>query len=244
MSRRYDRYYDREPVYRRGDEDRERWRDYGRREDERRHWDRAGDEEAERRRIDDMRYGRGSSNIGSEVYGRNYNRDYDREYDRDFNRDYGRQYGRDISQDWGRSREFGRQGQWMEREGRSDLASEDIGLESRSSDWMHGFGMRPRGTMRPMEGPFAGRGPRNYARTDDRIREDIIERLTEHPLIDAYDIEVSVQNGEVTLSGNVDNRQMKRMAEDTAEDVWGVKDVHNSIRVKTWQEREKGQQAA
>ncbi len=34
-------------------------------------------------------------------------------------------------------------------------------------------------------GMFAGRGPRNYQRSDDRIREDVNERLTADPSIDA-----------------------------------------------------------
>src|SRR5262245_50097539 len=79
-------------------------------------------------------------------------------------------------------------------------------------------------------GPHAGRGPRKYKRPDERIREDVIERLTLHPMIDATDIEVAVENGEVTLIGMVENRAMKRWAEDEAECVWGVVDVHNRLR--------------
>ena len=56
------------------------------------------------------------------------------------------------------------------------------------------------------EGQFTGRGPRNYRRSDDRIEEDINERLTHHGMVDATDIEVSVQNGEVTMRGSVDSR--------------------------------------
>lgn len=33
-------------------------------------------------------------------------------------------------------------------------------------------------------GRFMGRGPRNWQRSDERIKEDINERLTEHPDID------------------------------------------------------------
>jgi osmotically-inducible protein OsmY len=80
-------------------------------------------------------------------------------------------------------------------------------------------------------GRFTGRGPRGYQRSDERIREDINERLTEHPEIDASDIEVQVKGGEVTLTGTVDRRQTKRMAEDLCENVSGVKEVHNQLRV-------------
>lgn len=80
-------------------------------------------------------------------------------------------------------------------------------------------------------GMFSGRGPKNYKRSDERIQEDVNERLTRHPDIDASDIEVSVSDGVVTLSGTVDNRRAKHLAEDVAESVSGVKDVNNQIRV-------------
>jgi hypothetical protein len=81
-------------------------------------------------------------------------------------------------------------------------------------------------------GPFCGRGPRNYKRSDSRIEEDVNERLTEHGMLDATDIEVQVENGEVTLRGHVDHRQAKRLAEDIAESVLGVTEVHNLIKVR------------
>lgn len=80
-------------------------------------------------------------------------------------------------------------------------------------------------------GPHAGRGPRNYQRSDDRIREDICDVLCDHGYIDASDIEVTVLNGEVTLIGIVPERSQKRMAEDSAEQVSGVREVHNQLRV-------------
>jgi BON domain-containing protein len=85
-------------------------------------------------------------------------------------------------------------------------------------------------------GQYAGRGPRNYQRSDERIEEDINEWLTDHGDLDATDIEVKVNNGEVTLSGSVDSRWAKRIAEDVAESVSGVKDVNNNLRVtQNWQ---------
>ncbi len=81
-------------------------------------------------------------------------------------------------------------------------------------------------------GRHAGRGPRGYQRGDERIREEVCERLADHPDIDASEMEVAVENGEVTLSGTVEDRWMKRMAEDTADSVSGVRDVHNHLRVQ------------
>jgi hypothetical protein len=84
---------------------------------------------------------------------------------------------------------------------------------------------------RSSEGPHSGRGPKGYQRSDERVREDICDRLTEHGHIDASEIEVTVKNGEVTLNGSVENRQMKHMIEDLVDAVGGVKDVQNHLRV-------------
>ena len=77
-----------------------------------------------------------------------------------------------------------------------------------------------------------GKGPKNWTRSDERIREEVNEALARHPEIDASEIEVRVNAGEVTLTGTVTERRAKRLAEDVAEDVFGVKDVENKIKVK------------
>ena len=82
-------------------------------------------------------------------------------------------------------------------------------------------------------GPFVGQGPKGYQRSDERILEDVCERLTQDGRIDARTIEVSVTHGEVTLRGTVGDRRAKRMAEDVAESVSGVRDVSNELRVST-----------
>jgi hypothetical protein len=81
-------------------------------------------------------------------------------------------------------------------------------------------------------GPFAGRGPRGYQRADERVREDVCDCLTEASDVDASDIEVSVTDGVVTLSGTISDRAAKRRAEDIADSVRGVKDVQNQLRVQ------------
>jgi osmotically-inducible protein OsmY len=80
-------------------------------------------------------------------------------------------------------------------------------------------------------GRHFGKGPKGYQRSDERIREEVSDRMTEHGGIDASELEVQVSNGEVTLTGFVDDRQQKRMAEDLAEQISGVRDVHNQLRV-------------
>ena len=79
---------------------------------------------------------------------------------------------------------------------------------------------------------YRGHGPRGYVRSDERIREDVNDRLTDDPYVDASDIEVAVSGCEVTLSGTVDDRRAKRRAEDVAESVSGVRYVQNNLRVR------------
>ena len=81
-------------------------------------------------------------------------------------------------------------------------------------------------------GPYTGVGPKGYERSDDRILDDVCQRLTQHGMLDASDIQVEVHNGEVTLNGRVEDRRAKRMAEDTAESVTGVWDVHNNLTIE------------
>lgn len=81
------------------------------------------------------------------------------------------------------------------------------------------------------EGPYSGVGPKGYQRSDERILDDVCERLTRHGQIDAHDIQVNVTSGEVTLSGTVNDRHTKRMVEDITENVRGVKDIHNQLHI-------------
>src|SRR3712207_6478486 len=85
---------------------------------------------------------------------------------------------------------------------------------------------------REPQGLHRGRGPKGYKRSDERIHEDVCERLTEDPMIDASNVEVEVKNGEVTLSGTVSSRGLKRRAEDLAELASGVGHVQNNLRVE------------
>jgi hypothetical protein len=78
----------------------------------------------------------------------------------------------------------------------------------------------------------AGKGPRGYRRSDERICDELCERLTEHPQIDASEIEIGVEEGVVSLRGTVPDRQMKHRTEDCAERINGVKDVDNRLRVQ------------
>jgi hypothetical protein len=69
-------------------------------------------------------------------------------------------------------------------------------------------------------------------RSDDRIREDICDRLSDDDEVDASEITVNVKGGEVTLEGSVTDRYSKRRAEDIVESVSGVQDVSNRLRTR------------
>ena len=79
---------------------------------------------------------------------------------------------------------------------------------------------------------YRGRGPANYTRSDERIREDACDRLTEDWRVDASQIEIRVEDGELTLDGTVSSREQKRRAEDCVEDLSGVRHVQNNLRVR------------
>jgi osmotically-inducible protein OsmY len=77
-----------------------------------------------------------------------------------------------------------------------------------------------------------GKGPKGYVRSDERIREDVCDRLSDDDEVDARDITVTVRNAEVILEGSVNDRRSKHRAEDVAESVSGVKDVTNHLRAR------------
>jgi osmotically-inducible protein OsmY len=83
-------------------------------------------------------------------------------------------------------------------------------------------------------GMHAGSGKSvRFRRSDARLLDEICERMTDHPDLDATHIEVAVREAEVTLAGSVEDRRSKRLAEQIAEGVRGIRDVHNHLRVGT-----------
>ena len=80
---------------------------------------------------------------------------------------------------------------------------------------------------------YAGVGPKNYTRSDERIREDLCERICDAWDVDASDIDIQVRDGVATLTGTVRERAMKHRAEDLVGSVNGVKDVENQLRVSS-----------
>jgi osmotically-inducible protein OsmY len=69
-------------------------------------------------------------------------------------------------------------------------------------------------------------------KTDFEIQKDVREELTWEPSINANDINVSVKNGVVTISGTVDSYFKKEKAEKAAKRVEGVTRVFENLDVK------------
>ena len=72
--------------------------------------------------------------------------------------------------------------------------------------------------------------PPRYRRPDERILDDVWHRISLAAL-DPQDVEIEVNGGVVTLSGRVSTRVEKRVIEDIADSVFGVREVHNHLRL-------------
>jgi len=92
------------------------------------------------------------------------------------------------------------------------------------------FAQRSRRLPGVARGPYFGRSPKGYTRSDQRIREDICDQLM-FGHVDPSEVSVVVSGGEVTLEGRVDNRRAKYLVEEIAASVPGVHDVDNRLRV-------------
>ncbi|HYD19932.1 MAG TPA: BON domain-containing protein [Flavipsychrobacter sp.] len=92
------------------------------------------------------------------------------------------------------------------------------------------------------KGLHKGKGPKGYQRSDERILDDVNDRLTDDDSVDAGNIEVSVNGAEVVLAGTVSSKNEKRRAEDIAESVSGVRNVENRLRVSQENEQKKSAQ--
>ena len=162
--------------------------------------------------------------------------------------DYGSRFGSARNYDHGSGqgddRFRGREVQGRGDPGRGRAAGgsgDDRGFFERAGDEMATwFGSEDAGRRRERDASqgdagarhHRGRGPTGYRRSDARITEDINDRLTEDAYIDASEVQVRVENGEVTLDGTVDDRRAKRRAEDNAEAISGVTHVQNNLRAR------------
>jgi osmotically-inducible protein OsmY len=210
------------------------WDDHDRERDERQDPRRSGPRDEQRERYyagdwDQERFHRAPENRRDESYGWARERDYpnDRDYgrsdlrDRQFQSAYGAGSGNQYWHPGGR--EYGPRGY-----AHQSWRPEDRWENRSSQTTLRGIGQS--GDENRSRGGFFGKGPRGYVRSDERIREDVCELLSFNDELDATDISVTVAKGEVTLEGTVPDRHSKRLADDIADSVNGVTDVHNRLR--------------
>ena len=216
-------------------------------DDQRRGWRQGSDYYGNR----DERYGRGGQDYsGQRGYG---DRDYGGEPWRGGEswrgeqwRDEGQSYGADYDRsrgtfgsNYGSSSDYGVGNEGSRGEFGSGGYGRDMDYGRRGAFGYGGYGgmggAETGSSAHGAEEQFRGRGPRGYRRSDERIREDICDMLTDDPYLDASNIEVTVKECEVTLSGTVNSREDKRRAEDLIERISGVRDVHNTMRVSSEQ---------
>jgi hypothetical protein len=157
----------------------------------------------------------------------------DRADDRTYDRDYSHGPISAGHSGWARDREWQNRTvaddrRYRDRDLRTESYTQTTGSSTFGTTGLYGGGL----TAESTRGRYAGRGPKSWRRSDERIREDVNEELTRHPDVDASEVDVAVINGEVTLTGTVDGRNEKREADECAWRVSGVKDVHNQLRIK------------
>ena len=165
----------------------------------------------------------------------------------DYNQGYGSSFDND---DNSRFRNSG----YGERRGTTDYTNTNYGNRNQQgSNYGHGGDNRDRGwfdrtrdevsswfgdddaerrrDMDKRSGPHKGKGPKDYRRSEDRIREDVCYRLADDDMVDASDINVEIKDNEVILTGTVSSREEKRRAEDLVESIYGIQNVENRLRV-------------
>jgi osmotically-inducible protein OsmY len=167
----------------------------------------------DRRRSDNYNGDNDDRYNGYGSYSENRNREGREDYSNNFrreNRSYERPYDYDNRTDrnwWNKTKD--EVSSWF---------GDDEAERRRSMDDMKDYNHR-------------GKGPKNYKRSSERIKEEVSDKLSDNWMVDASEIEIEVNGTEVTLNGTVDSRTAKRQAEDTVESVSGVTHVQNNLRV-------------
>ena len=144
---------------------------------------------------------------------------------------YGQRWGRG---DWEPRERFGGESRWGDDQrwrGESQGFFGDRDRESSRGGRFGGYGERGRERPGFFQRLFK-RGPKGYQRSDERLREDISERLMYAMEIDSSEVTVNVSDGRVTLDGTVPDRYMKHSIEDLVDECPGVQDIDNRIRVQ------------
>ncbi|MFA5584087.1 MAG: BON domain-containing protein [Bacteriovoracaceae bacterium] len=74
-------------------------------------------------------------------------------------------------------------------------------------------------------------------RTDENLKEDVIDSLFKNYFVDSTHIEVFVEKGVVTLSGFVGSKEEVKEAHRCAQNLTGVLEVINNLQIHTPKEK-------
>lgn len=135
-------------------------------------------------------------------------------------------FGGDGSSTWGGS----------EQQGDPSFSGGFVGRGGSARDYEPDFGrggQRQGQRAQTHRGPdHRGKGPKGYARSAERIREEVCEWLADDDLVDASEISVTCgEGGVLVLEGTVDSLQAKHRAEMIADQCTGVREVDSRLRV-------------
>lgn len=124
-------------------------------------------------------------------------------------------------------------GQNAYRSSRPEDRDQDRGGYSSSSQTYSSEGAsRSRISGPRTHGPYTGKGPKGYKRSDQQMCEEANQALERDGSVDASEIEVTCNSGVLKLTGKVENRRAKRDAEECVEGIYGVSDVMNELKVE------------
>lgn len=128
---------------------------------------------------------------------------------------------------------FGRDSWTSMRNERANDSAKYPEFEPGQYERRHLMGSNHSGLAATTRRGFKGVGPRNYVRPKERVIEDVNQAFADHDALDASHIDVAMDQGEViVLKGTVPSRACKRLAEDLAERISGVRDVRNELRIE------------
>jgi len=86
--------------------------------------------------------------------------------------------------------------------------------------------------VRPWAKEDMHRASRRMSLTDKEIKEAVRDALSQDPRVHMFNVKVAVDDGQVTLQGQVDNLKASRAAMQTARNTWSVTNVINRLDVR------------
>ncbi len=78
---------------------------------------------------------------------------------------------------------------------------------------------------------YYGFGPKGYKRSDQKLKDEASLLLNQDPILDSSNINIEVFNNVIYLRGFVDSRKDKKRAELLIEDIFGIEDIQNQLKI-------------